>query len=102
MPVSIRASHAALVENLQALGFVRVIADGVALRLDELPGGLDLGATREVLVVVDRLTVGAASDERLAEAIGSRQYLDATRDVLQAHGGLWFLDESYVVSRKRG
>ena len=41
-------------------------------------------------------------DERLAEAIGSRQYLDATREVLQTHGCLWFLDESYVVSRKRG
>jgi hypothetical protein len=46
--------------------------------------------------------VGQIDDERLAEAIGSRQYLDATREVLQAHGGLWFLDESYVVSRKRG
>jgi hypothetical protein len=46
--------------------------------------------------------VAQIDDERLAEAIGSRQYLDATRDVLRAHGGLWFLDESYVVSRKRG
>ena len=69
VPVSIRASHAALVENLQALGFVRVVADGVALRLDELPGELDLGAAREVMVVVDRLTVGAASEDRLAEAV---------------------------------
>jgi len=33
--------------------------------------------------------------------IGERGYLDATREVLQAHGGLWFLDESYVLSRKR-
>ena len=46
--------------------------------------------------------VAQIDDERLAEAIGSRQYQDATREVLQAHGGLWFLDESYVVSRKRG
>jgi len=46
--------------------------------------------------------VAQIDDERLAEAIGSRQYLDATREVLQAHGCLWFLDESYVVSRKRG
>ena len=30
------------------------------------------------------------------------RYLDATREVLQAHGSLWFLDESYVISRKRG
>ena len=40
-------------------------------------------------------------DERLAEVVGTRRYLDATREVLQAHGQLWFLDESYVISRKR-
>jgi len=45
--------------------------------------------------------VAQIDDERLGKVIGERKYLDATRDVLQAHGGLWFLDESYVVSRKR-
>ncbi|HEX9184015.1 MAG TPA: hypothetical protein VF876_12225 [Burkholderiales bacterium] len=45
--------------------------------------------------------VAQIDDERLAKVIGERKYLDATREVLQAHGGLWFLDESYVVSRKR-
>lgn len=45
--------------------------------------------------------VAQIDDERLGEMMGDRKYLDATRDVLQAHGGLWFLDESYVVSRKR-
>jgi hypothetical protein len=46
--------------------------------------------------------VAQIDDERLGEVMGERKYLDATREVLQAHGGLWFLDESYVVSRKRG
>jgi hypothetical protein len=46
--------------------------------------------------------VAQIDDERLARVVGERKYLDATRDVLQQHGGLWFLDESYVVSRKRG
>ena len=46
--------------------------------------------------------VAQIDDERLAQVVGERKYLDATREVLQAHGGLWFLDESYVVSRKRG
>ena len=46
--------------------------------------------------------VAQIDDERLARVVGERRYLDATREVLQAHGGLWFLDESYVVSRKRG
>ena len=46
--------------------------------------------------------VAQIDDERLARVLGERAYLDATREVLQAHGGLWFLDESYVLSRKRG
>jgi len=45
--------------------------------------------------------VAQIDDERLAEVVGTRQYLDATREVLQAHGQLWFLDESFVISRKR-
>jgi hypothetical protein len=46
--------------------------------------------------------VAQIDDERLAQVVGDRGYLDATREVLQACNGLWFLDESYVVSRKRG
>jgi hypothetical protein len=45
--------------------------------------------------------VAQIDDARLAEVLGERRYLDATRDVLHKHGSLWFLDESYVVSRKR-
>ena len=45
--------------------------------------------------------VAQIDDERLGRVVGERSYLDATREVLQRHGGLWFLDESYVVSRKR-
>jgi hypothetical protein len=46
--------------------------------------------------------VAQINDERLADALGQRRYLDATREVLQEHGSLWFLDESYVISGKRG
>jgi len=45
--------------------------------------------------------VAQIDDQRLGEVLGKTQYLDATREVLQKHGSLWFLDESYVVSRKR-
>jgi hypothetical protein len=45
--------------------------------------------------------VAQIEDQRLDEALGERRYLDATREVLQQYGSLWFLDESYVVSRKR-
>ncbi|HTV46266.1 MAG TPA: hypothetical protein VMF05_13215 [Stellaceae bacterium] len=46
--------------------------------------------------------VAQIEDERLSGAISSGAYLDATREVLRKHGGLWFWDESYVISRKRG
>ena len=60
-----RVSHQLVAENLRSLGFVRVIADGVAAELSELlaagaePGVTvpDLGEAREVTVVVDRLKV---------------------------------------------
>ena len=45
--------------------------------------------------------VAQIEDARLSEAIGSGAWLDATRAVLQQHGGLWFQDESFVISRKR-
>ena len=46
--------------------------------------------------------VAQVEDQRLSEAISSGAYLEATREVLRIHGGLWFWDESYVISRKRG
>jgi SAM-dependent methyltransferase len=46
--------------------------------------------------------VAQVEDQRLSEAISSGAYLEATQEVLRTHGGLWFWDESYVISRKRG
>ena len=45
--------------------------------------------------------VAQIDDARLESAMKSGAYLDATRAVLQKHGGLWFQDESYVISRHR-
>jgi hypothetical protein len=45
--------------------------------------------------------VAQIDDARLSAALADRCYLDATQDVLQEHGGLWFWDESFVISRKR-
>lgn len=44
--------------------------------------------------------VAQINDERLTAALGSGEYLSATREVLQRHGGLWFQDETFVVSRR--
>jgi len=45
--------------------------------------------------------VAQIDDARLGDVLRDSRYLDATREILQKHGSLWFLDESYVVSRKR-
>ncbi len=45
--------------------------------------------------------VAQIEDQRLAEVMTNDAYLDATREVLHRHGGLWFWDESYVITRRR-
>jgi hypothetical protein len=45
--------------------------------------------------------VAQVEDHRVAEAAADGRYLDATSKVLHKHGGLWFFDESYVISRRR-
>ncbi len=45
--------------------------------------------------------VAQIEDERLSEAVISGRWLEATSKVLRAHRGLWFWDESFVISRKR-
>ena len=45
--------------------------------------------------------VAQIEDERLEEVMAEGWYLDATRDILKEHNGLWFQDESFVVSRRR-
>jgi len=45
--------------------------------------------------------VAQIEDDRLSDVNSDRRYIDATREVLQQHGGLWFYDESFVISRRR-
>lgn len=45
--------------------------------------------------------VAQVEDDRLADATNDRRYIDATREVLQKNGGLWFYDESFVISHRR-
>jgi excinuclease ABC subunit A len=71
LPPVARLTHEAVVENLRALGFVRVQADGEAHHLDELPAGLELTRAAELLVVVDRLVAEPAAAGRLSESIAT-------------------------------
>ena len=43
--------------------------------------------------------VAQIEDQRLSEVIKNDYYLEATQEILQERGGLWFNDESYVISR---
>ncbi|MCC6777554.1 MAG: hypothetical protein IT537_13125 [Hyphomicrobiales bacterium] len=45
--------------------------------------------------------VAQVEDDRLGEAVADGRYLAATSEVLRQHGGLWFYDESFVISRRR-
>jgi len=45
--------------------------------------------------------VNQIEDERLDSVVQSGSYLESTQQVLQKHGGLWFNDETFVVTRRR-
>jgi hypothetical protein len=45
--------------------------------------------------------VNQIEDERLDAVLTGNGYLEATQAVLQRHGGLWFNDEMFVVTRRR-
>ena len=44
--------------------------------------------------------VAQIEDRQMAAAMSNDRYLEATREVLRRHRGLWFNDEVYIVSRK--
>jgi hypothetical protein len=45
--------------------------------------------------------VNQIEDERLDSVVTNGAYLEATQSVLQKYGGLWFNDETFVVSRRK-
>lgn len=64
-------------------------------------GGRSIG-TSTLLAAWNAATyVAQIEDERLESVMTDISYLDATREVLNKRGGLWFNDESYVISRRR-
>jgi len=77
LKLSERVTHRLVVENLRAMGFLRVLAKGEVLDVgvegsDEPEGlGRDLTEEPELLVVVDRLKVGPSLGERLADSVAT-------------------------------
>jgi len=88
LPPIARLAHSAVVENLRALGFVRVIADGAPHHLDELPETIDLTRAGELLIVVDRLVAEPPTLGRLCESIATAfAEGEGVVVVLLEHGG---------------
>ncbi|HXE59770.1 MAG TPA: excinuclease ABC subunit UvrA [Gemmatimonadaceae bacterium] len=73
--VSEHVDHEMIVAGLREQGFLRVVADGVAVHLDDLATSaapaVDLAAARMLLVVVDRLVVDPGAAQRIADAVGT-------------------------------
>ncbi|HEX9085436.1 MAG TPA: excinuclease ABC subunit UvrA, partial [Gemmatimonadaceae bacterium] len=70
--LSSKVTHDVVIENLRAQGFLRVAIDGAVMHLDELAESKrDITRAKELLVVVDRLTVSPESAGRLADAVGT-------------------------------
>ena len=44
--------------------------------------------------------VSQIEDRRLEDVLASSEYLEATAKILHKHNGLWFNDESFVISRR--
>ena len=49
----------------------------------------------------DSIYVNQIEDERLEPVLANSDYLNYTAQILKKHKGLWFNDESFVVSRKQ-
>jgi excinuclease ABC subunit A len=68
--LSQEVTHDTVTENLRAQGFLRVAVEGEILHLDDLaPRRIDLTTVRDLLVVVDRLTVSSSALRRLSDAV---------------------------------
>ncbi|MDQ6736369.1 MAG: excinuclease ABC subunit A, partial [Gemmatimonadota bacterium] len=71
LKLSAKVTHAVVIENLRAQGFLRISANGKIRALEDIGEDEDITHTKDLLVVVDRLTVRADISSRLAESIGT-------------------------------
>ena len=82
--------------NSDARAIFRYVMHALPAEISSSIGTSTLFAAWNAVVYVAQI-----EDHRLAQTLRDQSYVKATRDVLQKHGGLWFNDESYIISRKR-
>jgi SAM-dependent methyltransferase len=102
-----RATKSALGESARFFNLVPGPDSKARFRYDMhvLPGEIETTSasigTSTLLAAWNAATyVAQIEDQRLADIMGESDYLHVTKDVLKRRGGLWFNDESYVISRK--
>jgi|TARA_B100000809_G_scaffold144403_1_gene142024 hypothetical protein len=72
-------------------------------RMHTLPDEISSSIGTSTLFAAWNAAIYAAQidDERLESVVSTGKYLEVTAKALQEHNGLWFNDESFVVSRRR-
>ncbi|MEM7251899.1 MAG: hypothetical protein AAF493_10780 [Pseudomonadota bacterium] len=81
--------------DLEATSFFRFSLHVMPNEVSEHIGTSTLLAAWNAAVYVAQI-----DDPRVSEAMSASTYLDATAEVLARHGGLWFVDESFVITRR--
>ncbi len=71
LPDETALDHDALMENLRAMGFVRVRLNEDVFELDALPDGMSLAESTGVEVVVDRVKASSRTRSRLADSLAT-------------------------------
>jgi len=85
--------------NIKEMSDARSI---VKYRMHALPseiGGANIGTSTLFAAWNASVYVNQIEDERVEEVIKAGTYLDATAKILNKHGGLWFNDETFVISK---
>ncbi len=72
---------------------VRMLATEIA------PGG-QIGMSTLLAAWNAASYVAQIEDSRLSQTLGRSRYVEATREILHKNGGLWFNNESYIISRR--
>jgi hypothetical protein len=100
----LRSVKTALGRDAKGLNFNAYSDDRSLFRYDlhTLPNEISASIGTSTLLAAWNavIYVNQIEDHKLHEVMGNERYLEATREVLQRHGGLWFWDESYCVSRR--
>ena len=70
-------------------------------RLHSLPEEISHIGTSALLAAWNAaIYVAQMSDDQIDQSMLDNSYIEATREVVSRHGGLWFLNESFVVARE--